>query len=389
MSRPKGCARPYNPYYDSNLPRGVYDVVCGHYNTLVAVFITAVVAQLVVPLIMSLIGNRDCCQRVTYQEQGEADDQQRQQQHQPLTDMTSDDGSTPQPAYVRNDAIRRFLLRWLHCVSLSGQITVWFWLAVFIMSAKWSSRLMPTNMATNLLVISMVLWCSLAICIFFQSIYSCELQFIDNINSVSTVCQLVDQYGGIAEPVLMMTAESYHYVETSYYVSSANEGQGAWRTEQRKVVTSNHTSRCVFPFWRNVASPPDLTTLRATRRVAKVKVNMKILIGDTATFDEFNRQYTQFQTQHRHHDKHVDYDVIGETHAFKKRMVAVPDGVDVPWWMNKVCFYISACLTLGWVYHLVSWRTTNTFEYHVVKKVYVNRPSNADNSDTFVCNNYS
>jgi hypothetical protein len=288
MSRPEGCARPYDPYYDSNLPRGVYDFVCGNYDTIVALFIIVVVAQIVVPLILSLIGNCDCCQGVTYREQ--VGENSQQQQHQ-LIDRTSNEVSTLQPTYVRNHAMRRFLYRWLYCVSLSGQITVWFWLAVFIVTVKWSWRVMSTELIIAILVISMLLWCSLAICIIYQSIYSCELKYFDNIEPLSTVCQQVDQYG-IAEPVLTMKAECYHYDVTSYYDSSANGGRGAWRTSRRKVVTSTHTSRCDFPFWNNVTPPLNLEALRATRKVAKVNVNMKILVGDTATLTNSSSVHT-------------------------------------------------------------------------------------------------
>lgn len=134
--------------------------------------------------------------------------------------------------------------------------------------------------------------------VFVESFFSYEVQHIKNLSSVTSAAELMGFIRN-GKPVVSFSAIAYHYeMRTRFVTRTISRGRSftAQEAYQGKVITSHVTQSYMFGRWQDRSQRTLANT--HSEKITKIRMDLVILFGDSATATDFHERYREFRNEH-------------------------------------------------------------------------------------------
>ena len=186
-----------------------------------------------------------------------------------------------------------------------------------------------------------------------ESIYKVEYQYFKNVFTLSQAQDYLMKLH-MTNPRITFTAQNF-VMETVH----THDGQYEQRKDTFRFEQTHLYNHKVSEEWKNLSI--DGTT--------RVKLTKGFVFDyDALKYDHYAK-YHEFKQRSRVRNHHMDAKEEIHIPDFVERILVIPDGCDLLFWLNKTYFWMSTFFFLSLPYQwLFKWRTKNT-KYHIEKSL--------------------
>lgn len=261
-------------------------------------------------------------------------------------------------------------------ISLHSYVWMFLWIPYFCITHKCynfeqkrgkEGRVLCMYMSSFIGLAFSVLW------VFFESCYSWELEYIENLVQEETCVSYLNSLRE-ERPSIVITVTCYH-METRHKTENGRNADGSYYTRTRtyeEQVIDYVESKCFkYDSWKDTSIDPEYLKLHP-QKVTRVYISKSILFGDRITADRFTQQendlYNRVRNQGFWKNMDVTHDYVID--GYTSRISSYWSEEEPLWWMNSRYYWIFTLLCCTWVYRLAYNNATQKTSYKLVKRVF-------------------
>ena len=186
-----------------------------------------------------------------------------------------------------------------------------------------------------------------------ESKYKVEYEYLENVYTLSQALEYLSKLNE-AKPRISFIAQNYR-------IETIENDNGEYR-ERRNTVRYDETRLYNH-------KPLEALQTLTIDCITRVRFTKGFVFDSEELKQEHYDKYSEFKTRSKNINELMDAEEDIDIQDFCDRILVIPDGCDLPFWMNKTWFWIATFLFLSLPYQLFFKLRTRKLHYHIKKNL--------------------